>query len=754
MKASVVINTYNRAAHLNSAIRSIAAQSFPEVELIVVNGPSTDETEQVLDALPAEGYRFKRMRCNSRNLSESRNIGIAASSGDVVFFIDDDGVAHPRWVERLMRQYQDCEVGAAGGFTLDHTGMGFQCRYTVCNRLGDAFFMNALDPATLLAHGPGLSYPSLLGTNSSFRRSDLEAIGGFDEVYAYMLDETDVCLRIYETGKRIVTVPDALVLHKYAPSHSRNAERIPRSILASVRSKSYFMLKHAVGKTGSLSEVYAKVETFHRDMEFSNRWLLDHGKISVSHYATLSKELRDGIAEGIALAGDVLASAGAPRLLGPGAPKAAEFLPIRGDKRFRLVDRPLRLYMVSQGYPPDDTAGIARWTHECAKGLSELGHEVHVLTRSTNDTSHVDYIDGIWVHRLVDTRGGLIAEVSTVPLPASILGRAEAVLNEIRRCIPIWGVDIVSAPIWDLEGILCAEVLDVPVVTSLHTTYQLALPFKPAWTRDREYRIKHVNRVIAGERWLLKNSAAVLANSLEIVREIEATYDMQLDATAENLRVVYHGVGHPPALSAESAAAPEGGAAPVRILFVGRVEERKGPDVLLDALLRLPQEIAPLHVEFIGQEPGEGDEFALRVRAAARQLLESRPGMQLKFRGYVDDAALEAAYRECDIFVAPSRFESFGLILIEAMRWGKPVVASDIGGMREVVLQKENGLLAAPGSSEDLAEALLALISDAGLRHRLGQQARQTYETRFTQETMVRGLSAFFLDVVAKRRLA
>ena len=103
MNASVVINTYNRGPYLAAAIRSIAAQSFIDTELVIVNGPSTDNTEEVLQALRADGYAFKLLQCDSRNLSESRNIGIGASAGDVVMFIDDDAIAHPRWVERLMR---------------------------------------------------------------------------------------------------------------------------------------------------------------------------------------------------------------------------------------------------------------------------------------------------------------------------------------------------------------------------------------------------------------------------------------------------------------------------------------------------------------------------------------------------------------------------------------------------------------------------------------------------------------------------
>jgi glycosyltransferase involved in cell wall biosynthesis len=239
-KASVVINTYNRADYLRNAVVSIAAQSYGEVELVIVNGPSTDHTDEILDEIERDGIRIKRTTCPNRNLSESRNVGISHASGDVVLFIDDDAVAHGEWVGRIMAAYNNSSVGAAGGFTFDHTGVNYQCRYTVCDKFGNARFFDTIDPETLVAAGVDFFYPSLLGTNCSFSRAMLERIGGFDEVFEYMLDETDVCARIAAKSKRIVTVPTAYVFHKYAPSETRTLEKIPLSLLAPARSKAYF----------------------------------------------------------------------------------------------------------------------------------------------------------------------------------------------------------------------------------------------------------------------------------------------------------------------------------------------------------------------------------------------------------------------------------------------------------------------------------------------------------------------------------
>ncbi len=747
MKASVVINTYNRAGYLANAVHSIGTQSFADVELIVVNGPSTDDTTSVLAALRERGYQFKLLDCASRNLSESRNIGIAAAAGDVVLFIDDDAVAHPRWVERIMRPYLDESVGAVGGFTIDHTGMAYQCCYTVCDLLGNATFMSTLDPARLLEAGTGFRFPSLLGTNCSFRRSHLFKIGGFDEVFAYLLDETDVCLRLFQARRRIVTVPDALVLHKYAPSQTRTAERIPNSLLAPARSKAYYMLKHAMPGQGSISETYGQIDTYRKDIDFSNRWFLDHKKITVAHYDKLSRELNAGIAEGMAFGADAATKSRVSNHLSAAQPLRERFVPIRQDLRWRHRQGSLRIYFVSQGYPPRDTSGIARWTYECAQGLAELGHEVHVVTRSPGDVSFVDVVDGIWVHAVSDAVDDELLVHAPVPLPASIQRRAEAVLNEVRRAQAVWGVDVVSAPIWDVEGLLCAEYLDVPVVTSLHTTYQLALPFKPYWQTNLEYRRLHVNRVIAAERWLLDHSCAILGNSVEVVREIDAAYGVDLAARSPHFAVVPHGIDAPPAEGATVTTARDGGE-PLRLLFVGRLEERKGPDTLLSALLLLPRSTGSIRVEFVGQAPDEKDEFGMQLRALAAKVRAKQPQITLVFSGYLDDASLQRAYAGCDVFVAPSRFESFGLILIEAMRWRKPVVACNIGGMREVVDNGDSGLLVPPGDAEALARVLHGLVAEPARRAQVGERGYERYVERFTRQRMALALQDYLGAVV------
>jgi glycosyltransferase involved in cell wall biosynthesis/GT2 family glycosyltransferase len=736
LKASVVINTYNRAEYLRNAMISIGAQSYREVELIIVNGPSTDNTEEILDGIERNGIGFKRARCPDRNLSQSRNVGISEATGDVMLFMDDDAVAHREWVGRLMATYANSSVGAAGGFTFDHTGVSYQCRYTVCDKFGNARFFNTLDPESMLGSSD-FFFPSLLGTNCSFSRRALERIGGFDEVFEYMLDETDVCARIAQHSKRIVTVPNAYVFHKYAPSATRTHEKIPRSLLAPARSKAYFCFKHSrKSHENPLNlEVMAEIERYRKDIDFSNKWFLDHKKISPAHYSRLSQELTAGISDGLRLG--ISNATSRSQVPHPPTSKASLARPFARIHGLPVPERALRIYLVSQGYPPVDTAGIARWTQECAMQLAARGHEVHVITRSQAHANHVDFHNGVWVHSVIDAFDEDLAYTAPVPIPTSIARRATAVLREIKRSESIWGVDVVSAPIWDVEGILCCAHLNKPVITSLHTTYRLAMQFKPEWKNDLKYKANHVDKVIAAESWLLENSRAILANSRQVINEIDENYDGVLGRVAPRVTTVLHGLGAPVTGTSDGqrGSCEDGSTGKLEILFVGRLEERKGPDLLLAALAQVPQLLDKIEVVFVGAGK-DGDPYHQRLVQQAAGLKRKFPGLTLKFLGYVSDKELEEHYSAADVFVAPSRFESFGLVLIEAMRHGTPVIACDIGGMREIIDDGVDGYLVRVDDTAQLANRLRLLIENQAVRLKVGECSRQTYESRFTARKM------------------
>jgi glycosyltransferase involved in cell wall biosynthesis len=191
----------------------------------------------------------------------------------------------------------------------------------------------------------------------------------------------------------------------------------------------------------------------------------------------------------------------------------------------------------------------------------------------------------------------------------------------------------------------------------------------------------------------------------------------------------------------------------IRLLFVGRLEERKGIDVLLRALKEIMPRYPQLSVDIVGNDKLPGADGK-----AYRDAFESDAEMQsararIRFHGEVSEKHLRGFYRACDIFVAPSRFESFGLILLEAMMFGKPVIGCRTGGMPEIVEDGVSGLLAEPGDVDSLERCITRLIEDPDLRDQLGVRARRRYEDEFTSTHMAVQIVDFLTAVAGADRL-
>jgi glycosyltransferase involved in cell wall biosynthesis len=176
------------------------------------------------------------------------------------------------------------------------------------------------------------------------------------------------------------------------------------------------------------------------------------------------------------------------------------------------------------------------------------------------------------------------------------------------------------------------------------------------------------------------------------------------------------------------------------LLFVGRLVGYKGVDVLLRALPGLAARAV-----VVGDGPLRG-----ALEGLARELGVAD---RVRFAGQASDADLLAWYHACDAFVLPStsRQEAFGMVQLEAMLCGKPVVSTDLGtGVAWVNQHERTGLVVPPGDVTALRRALAALVGDADLRRRLGEQARARVLERFTAETMCRATVALYQDVAAR----
>jgi glycosyltransferase involved in cell wall biosynthesis len=197
----------------------------------------------------------------------------------------------------------------------------------------------------------------------------------------------------------------------------------------------------------------------------------------------------------------------------------------------------------------------------------------------------------------------------------------------------------------------------------------------------------------------------------------------------------------------ETPTAPPASAAPRPwLLFVGQITPRKGYDLVIEAL----PAIAAVHPQ-VSLLVVSGINQAQRARLLD---IARRAGVErhIHLLGYLSDEALINLYRASDALLFPTRYEGFGLPLLEAMAAACPVISSDIPVVREIVRHGENGLLVPYNDAAALARAVLLLLSQPALRQRLLQGGRDTLDTQYNEGRLVAAMESLYRRVLAGGR--
>jgi glycosyltransferase involved in cell wall biosynthesis len=269
-------------------------------------------------------------------------------------------------------------------------------------------------------------------------------------------------------------------------------------------------------------------------------------------------------------------------------------------------------------------------------------------------------------------------------------------------------------------GLLAARLAGVPVrVCSIHDV------------TARRWTLDHLLRVIT-LRWF---ATSVVAVSSAVATTLRAHYGVP----ASKISVIHNGVDD--AFLAESShveAQPSADATTTKkVLTIARLDRAKGLDALLDAMALVIRDYGDVELHVVGQ----GD---LRT-ALEKQAHELGITAHVKFHGHCTDVA--ASLLAADVFVLTSRSEGLGVAAIEAMAASRPVVASAVGGLPEVVIDGETGLLVSPrgvvhGAPEldppAIAQAILRLLRDSALARSMGKAGRVRYQQSFAAPAFVR----------------
>ena len=396
-----------------------------------------------------------------------------------------------------------------------------------------------------------------------------------------------------------------------------------------------------------------------------------------------------------------------------------------------------------------DTGGMNVYVRDVTRYLGQWGVHVDVFTRSQDE--HVPHVlhDLGYGNRVVHIPAG-----PEHPLPkpelATYLPEFAAGIQKFARQKGI-RYDLIHSNYW-MSGIAAqplSKAWDVPTVQMFHTLGLMKnrIARSPAEI-EGEYRLD-------GERSVIQSADRLIAATLAEKTQLHFLYN----APEEKITIIPPGVdtSHFYPIPMDEARESIGLPNDERILlFVGRIEPLKGLETLLRAigLMRESgvQGQVPHHLMVIGGDPDASGEN-LTTEMARLQGICKELGLDdlVLFLGKRGQDTLPYYYAAADVLIMPSHYESFGMVALEAMACGTPVVASQVGGLAFLVVDGETGLVTPDGDPRALAERLTRLLTDEPLRERLGRQAA-AYARQYSWENIVTQLLSVYEELIHHRQ--
>ncbi len=396
------------------------------------------------------------------------------------------------------------------------------------------------------------------------------------------------------------------------------------------------------------------------------------------------------------------------------------------------------LYLVT-AYPRSAGDVITPWLTETIRRLRARGVEVEVLAPSYRGLGDQE-VEGVRVHRFRYAPRGweTLTHDQTAPdrvrerpiflslLPGYVAAGAWAATRLARS----GRFDVLHA-FWPLPhgllGLAAKRASGVPLVS---TFFGVELTWLDTQLKPLRPVVRRIVRGSDAVTAISSHTSALVRRLVPGEQPVVIPFGAALDAPAT-----------PPALPLR---APDG---PLRLLFVGRLVERKGVDVLLEAVALLRGRLG-VELAVVGGGPLLPE---LRARAEALGL-----AAQVEFTGMVSDAELRARFAACDAFVLPAvrdrkgDVEGLGVVLLEALAYGKPVIASASGGIVDIVRDGETGLLVPPGDAPALAAAVERCARDPAEAQRLAAGGYRHLRAEFSWESIIDRLARLYAATAAR----
>jgi glycosyltransferase involved in cell wall biosynthesis len=381
---------------------------------------------------------------------------------------------------------------------------------------------------------------------------------------------------------------------------------------------------------------------------------------------------------------------------------------------------------------PPAPGGVETHVLQISKVLKKRGHHVKVFSSDLYTETpfkkfrgrgqlpkRVEKVEGVEVHRFrARTLGGEMHYVLTPRMFPSILSTDTDILH--AHSYGYFHMNLAA---------YTRKMRGIPFVLTPH--------FHPEWSMwggEKRRSLRKIYDKYLGAR------AVDCADVVICVSRAEADQLARLDISKDRIRIIPNGVDM-------DRFTPVPGPGRFReftgidsrfVLYTGRLATNKGLEYLIEAFADVKKNHKDMELVLVGQDNGVGPDLRKRAR---------RLGIQdsLHLTGHIpDDDAFKSAYAACDLFVLPSEYEAFGIVLVEAMACEKPCVGSNMGGIPEVIDDGKTGFIVDYADSGKLSDAMNRILDDDRRARDMGRLGRKRVEERFTWEKVVDELESVY----------
>ena len=370
----------------------------------------------------------------------------------------------------------------------------------------------------------------------------------------------------------------------------------------------------------------------------------------------------------------------------------------------------MKILMLTWEYPPRIVGGIARVVHDLSHRLIKDGHEVTVVTYKEGNTPDFEDDKGVKVYRI----GNYMINPNNfidwiMQMNFNLVAKANEIIAKEGN------FDVIHAHDWLVA--YAAKTLKnsygTPIVATIHAT-----------EAGRNSGIHdETQRYINDTEWMLTYEASeVIVNSNYMKNELQRLFGLPFEKinvvpNGVNLNL-YSGIERDYEFRRQYAADNE-----KIILFVGRLVYEKGIQHLIAAMPKILEKYHDSKLVIAGKG-GMIDELKAQVNAMGIS-------NKVYFTGYLNSKQVVKMYKCADVAVFPSTYEPFGIVALEGMLSGTPVVVSDVGGLNEIVQHGENGMKSYAGNPNSLADSIISLLYDPALCMKVAKNAKAKVKAEY-----------------------